>query len=647
MQRNTPIALSILALSVILAGCSSSKKAIYDVPVVSLPTKPISPEVNRALTQANSKHKSPTADAPPARKSSLPPLNVMLGHWWQFSNNAELTELMDRGLAHNRELRSASLRIMQAQTRYQRATANESPVITAPISSGWQAPYSGVGRVPQGGEVKAFSLNQLSLQLTWRPDIWGELDALQTSAQQQLLRSVFQRDDIQRLFVAQLANDYIEYLTLNDRIRVAKETEQSLQRALTSVSARFGRGDATITELEQQRTAVYSISATIPNLEQQRQATVYRIAELVGAQPETLTLSQQGIDSFQLSTEIPDIPSQTLLRRPDVRAVEAQLIAANADIEAARAKLLPSLNLSAQVGYGSQYFSRLLDPSSLFWNTLASVTTTIFDGGQKASDVAFSQTIKEEMIETYLKVIYNAVKELDTAVSGVVQVDKTLNYQEMATESARKAHQYSQESYRAGAVDFLTLLDTQRVYHKHLDDRYRFQMDKYKSMIALYASLGGGLTDQTPLPVHQFGVLQGISRPNNLVATDLAQRVIRQQKDVWYAELLGTYSENSMEAAVRDFNRTYPAGAQKRHFLPILQGRVQDPSGEYRAWYRLFVRPFEQQAQANRFCTDVSKTLRCQVISADELIKISEQAVSAKQHDPIEVSKEAGKVNKE
>jgi NodT family efflux transporter outer membrane factor (OMF) lipoprotein len=623
--QNTKLTLSVLLMSAFLmSACSNNKNYREAVPLVTLPAKPISDDVHHAMTVTKQQ-----ASTPERKRTVLPPLPLMLGHWWQFSNNAELTELMDRGLAHNRELRSASLRVLQSQSRYQRATANESPVITAPLSTGWQAPYEGIGRVPAGGNVKSYSLNQLSLQMTWKPDIWGELDAMQTSAQQQLLRTVFQRDDIQRLFVSQLASEYIEYLTLNDRVRVARETEHSLQTAFASVQARFTRGDATVTELEQQRTVVYSISATIPTLEQQRQASVYRIAELVGAQPDTLTLSAQGIDNFQLSTEIPEIPSKTLLARPDVRAVEAQLISANADIDAARARLLPALNLSAQVGYGSQYFSRLLDPSSLFWNSLASVTTSIFDAGQKASDVELSQAIKEEMIETYLKVIFNAVKELDTAVSGVVQTNKTLDYQEKATESARKAYFYSQDAYRAGAVDFLTLLDTQRVYNKNLDDRYRFLMEKYKAMVALYASLGGGLTDQQPLLVKQFGVLQSISRPNNLIEPALAQRIIAKEENVWYAELMGTYSENSMEAAIRDFNRTYPAGSKKRHFLPILQGRVQDPSGDYRAWYRLFVRPFESELQAQRFCQDVSKTLRCQALSAKTLQEMSRAPVSA------------------
>lgn len=619
-------------IAVTLASCTSNKDP-YQLPSITLPKT----MGTKNATNNNTAATAPTTSNTNTPAPTQPPLSTTLSHWWQYSSNSELNDLIDRALANNRDLRIATWQIAQAQAKTKRAIGSKMPTITMPFSAGYQGPYTGVGRNTSGTDPVGYNLFQLSMQATWRADIWGELDALQQSTELQLWRSTFQRDDIQRLMVSQLATDYIEYLTLNDRLRVAKETEATLKDTIRSVTIRLEKGDATITELEQQRTAMYSISATIPSIQQQRQAVSNKITESVGALPGTLKLSDAGIESFDLTTEIPSVPSELLLRRPDVRAIEARLLAANADIEVARARLLPPIDLSAQVGYGSQYMANMFQPSNLFWNLLGNITATLFDGGQKNADVELAQAVHEEMIETYLKVIYNAIKEIDTAMSSVNQTDKTLEHQRFAAESSRMAWQYSKEAYMAGAVDFLTLLDTQRTYYKNLDELYRVQMDKYKSMVSFYSALGGGLADQTPLTRQQSKTIrQDIVSPKNLISLEKAVPTIEAGGEHWYVELTGIYSRTSMMSAVRDFNKRRPEDAKKYTILPYLQGKVEDKAGERASWYRLFVNQFANETEAKQYCDKLSLQQRCSAISASVLASRNDSSTlaSSNNHQP-------------
>jgi len=215
---------------------------------------------------------------------------------------------------------------------------------------------------------------------------------------------------------------------------------------------------------------------------------------------EELKLSGQGMDSVSFPAVLPGVPTTLLLRRPDVRAVEARLLAADADIDVARARLLPPLDLTAQAGYGSLYLSRLFSSPTLFWEMIANLSITLFDSGKRENEVKFAKAMHEEMVETYIRVIYDAVREVDDALGAVRHMGKQIEEQSVATESSFRAWSYSQEAYHAGALDYLVVLDTERTYHRHLDDLYRYRMERYRGLIDLFSALGGGVHMGDKLP---------------------------------------------------------------------------------------------------------------------------------------------------
>jgi NodT family efflux transporter outer membrane factor (OMF) lipoprotein len=606
--RTTWIILATL-FSTLLIGCASKDATQYSLPKVTLPKTLSKLEIP---SQNNTNQKPITLN------------QTAIENWWKLSNDQELKELIDQALANNRDLRIATWQIAQAQAKAQKATAAKTPSLNLPLSATYQAPYTGVGRQDASTPIKAYNLYQIGPQLSWRPDIWGEIDATKLSAELQLWYSTFSRDDTQRNVIAELANNYIEYRSLNDRLRVAKETSALMQDMLHALMERVEKGDATNTELSQQQNALFSIQATIPDLRSQRQVSINKIAELIGILPGLLKLSDEGIDKITLPETMPVTPSELLVKRPDIRAIEARLLSANADIDVARARLYPSIDITAQRGYGSQNTVDIFKDYNLFWNLAANLSMTLFDGGAKDADIALSKAVHEEMTETYLKVVYNAVKEVETAIIGVSQSFNSLEKQQQAAEAARAAWRQSKEAYIAGALDFMALLDIQRSYYRSLDDLYRGYMNRYQAQVGFYKALGAG----SSIDNSTTSIPNGQKMPTN----EQVISTVEQSSGQWFVEFQGVFTNTSFQALYRVLQKRLNANEVKNAaLLPLLQGQVSDKDGERVAWYRAYLGGFNTEQEANNLCQTVSIYQNCTPLTATNIM--DKQAFRALQSD--------------
>ena len=614
-QKNVRyIVLTSLGL-VLLSGCAV-KRDKYDVPAINLPAQ---------FAKAPASPGALNTPAPSTATSAL--LNAELTEWWRLLGSQELNGLMDRALANNPDLRISSLRIAQSKARLSQAGADKAPTVSMPIQSSTTYPEFGAGRGNANGKNTARPSNQISLKADWRPDIWGESASLYEAAELQLLRATYQRDDMQRNVVANVAVAYIEYLSLNDRLRIARETEKSLGEMLASVDGRLQVGDATITEMEQQKAAIYSVKATIPVLEQQREVVINRLAALLGSAPVELKLSRNGLNSVKFPQVLPDMPSALLLRRPDVRAMESRLLSADADIDVARARILPPLDLTAQAGYGSMYMSQLFLPPALFWNTIANLSVNIFDSGKRSKEVEFARAVHEELVETYVRVIYDAVREVDDSLSALSYTGKRLQAQDMAADSSLRAWNYSQEAFMAGAVDYLVLLDTQRTYQRNLDDWYSVRMDRYRSLVNLFSALGGGVSVDNVTPEESARTMppvfennqtgSGPATANKIHEIDWSGEVLKDGATHWLVELSGVYDRGAVLPAWRDLNGRFPHQMESRTLLPQRQGQVKVTDKERASWYRLYIANLPDKEMANMLCAALeAEQQRCVVVSS-------------------------------
>lgn len=498
----SPIFLIVTAL---LTGCIARREQ-YDVPAVVLPTTYRNAK-NTQRSQETGIHPPPLSAAvqtSKGRKTVLPMLVRLLDgalpQWWQLLISPELDTLIAGALKNNQDLRAANARIAQAMARAGQADADRYPTVSLTGSSAIDAPVDGVGSVLPGGEIKSSKTHKIGLSGEWRADLWGERQATSDSADLQVLRATFQRDDVQRQLVADVVSTYIEYLVLNDRLQVARESEAVFTEMLSMVEARFKLKDASALDVEQQRATVYAAQAAIPAQEQQRAEAVTKLALLVGMVPGNLVLSDKGLDSLYFPDVIPGVPGNLLLRRPDVRMMEAKLLSADADIDVARARVLPALDLTGQLGQGSHAWGALLSSHSLFWSAVASLSVAIFDHGKREQEVGFARAVHEELAEGYVKTIHTAVREVEDSMNAIEKTGRRLNAQEKAAASSRAAWQYSREGWRAGAVEYMTALDAQRSWYRSMDDLHVVHRDRYRALVSLFSALGGGVEVNAPIP---------------------------------------------------------------------------------------------------------------------------------------------------
>lgn len=496
-----------------LVGCAAKRKQ-YDVPAVPLPAEfqnsaalveddgantPPAPPAPEEVERPRTPTAGDTAKSAAAKGSSGPAKNMedSMAEWWRLLGNPELNALVERALVNNQDLRIAASRITQARIRTEQAKADQLPSVAAHVMPRFDSPVNPYVTAGTASSNRTISGN---LQADWHADIWGERQSMYESANLQLQRAILQYDDAQRVMVAGIVYSYAEYLSLNDHLSVAIETENVLNEILASNDARMEAGDATIIDVEQHRSAVFAAKAMIPVMKRQREAVLNRLALLAGTVAGSLKLSNRGLDSLSYPVVQPGVPSALLLRRPDVRMAEARLLAADADIDIARARVLPQMDLSAQLGTGTVIFAKFLQPQALVTNVIANLSATIFDHGKREKEVDYAKALYDEMVETYVKVVYGAVREVEDALVAVQTTSNQLKAHQESLNAALRVYRVSRQYYDSGVIDRLTLLDIERTYHRSLDEFLRVRMENYRGMVELFQALGGGVQQGDVLP---------------------------------------------------------------------------------------------------------------------------------------------------
>lgn len=445
-----------LALSVLLAACATNES----LKIASAPDMPAAYEASIEF---------------PHQNSVVPSV-----WWWESYGSRELNSLVARALVDNPELRIAESQVAQAKIRALQADSARLPVVSLPVRA-----TAGAGG---GGETLQNS--QLGLQATYRLDIWGELSAQAQSADLMVLRATFDKENVKRNLSAAVISTYVSYLHICDSVAIARQNETVTKEILDSIERRFAVGDATTEELELQRSSLYAAQSAIHGLESQRYDIKLTLTRLLGALPRDIDLRGDTIDELLIPAVKTELPSSLLLSRPDIRAVEARMRAANANISVARARLLPSFDLAAQGGYNGLGLADFVQPQNLFLSGIASIAMTIFDGGRRDAEVALAMSAYQEMVITYGQTVYQAIREVESALSGLRSANLKFDTQKMITRSALSLLGSSVEGFKMGATDTTSLLQTRKAYLRSLEDLKRTKADALNAYVRLSQALG-------------------------------------------------------------------------------------------------------------------------------------------------------------
>ncbi len=543
------------------------------------------------------------------RNEAVITADIVRANWWTQYRSDELNRLVDRALAYNADLRVATLQIAQAKIRADQARGGRLPTVSAPVRVVVQG---------QGTTSDSQQNSQAGLMGTFRLDVWGEQRALVDSADMQLVRAVHERENVQRNIIGSLVNAYIAYLSVSDSMSIARENEVVATEMLRSVQKRMALGDATADELEQQRAALFSQQVVLPSLENQQEDLRNAISGLVGGLPGHLTLSEQGLDTLQLPTVKSGLPSALLLSRPDIRMMEARMRSANANIEVARARLLPPIDLSSQVGYSGATLASLFQPQNFLVNTAAALAVSIFDGGVKKGEQVFAQSYYEEMVETYRKTVLQAVREVESALANLNTTARRLQAQKDVTRSALNIFKIASDAFAAGAIDQTALLESRKNYQRSAEETQRVKAELFRSYANLSYGLGlGAVLNEVA------GEYTSSKELQNALASDLKVGTVDGLQALltdtltpfspigrWEVELPGVFHRSSLLPLWRDLDATYVdvAGQSGKPWIRAAHlDHIEGASQIGEAWYRVFVTGFQEQRDSTRYCDTLLK----------------------------------------
>ena len=403
-------------------------------------------------------------------------------HWWRSFGSAELDSVVDRAQIQSWSVAEAAARVRQAAARWNQAGAALLPEVNGGMNATRNKSLS-------GGESTAQNRFTASLSASYEVDFWGRNRAGRDAAQAAWKASVFDRDTVQLTVTAGAAQAWLHSVALHERVDIARLNLQSAERLVQLVESRARAGAASALELAQQKGLVASQRRSLLALQQQALDAQAALATLLGQAggADVVTTSLLGL---QMPAVGVGVPAQLLVRRPDIARAEAQLAAAHANVQVARAAMLPRLTLTGSVGTGDDRWQRMFD--NPLYALAAGLTAPIFDAGRLAAGNELAMAQREELLATYRKTIIEAFADVQLALHAVTGVQAQAEAQSEELAQARKALSLAETRYRSGAESLLTLLDAQRTLYAAQDVAVQLRLAHLQAHVSLYKALGGG-----------------------------------------------------------------------------------------------------------------------------------------------------------
>jgi NodT family efflux transporter outer membrane factor (OMF) lipoprotein len=411
--------------------------------------------------------------------------------WWSHFGSRDLERLIAQARTGSHDLAAAVARVRQAQAAATIAGAPLLPELKGSLNANRQQLLRGSGysQLDSNSERKAVDYFDARLSASYELDFWGGLRAARDSAQMTLQASEFDRATVELTLLSAVADSYTQALSLTEQGRIAELNLNNAQRVQQLVQTRYDSGSATALELAQQNSLVAAQQRQLPLLRQQAEEARITLAALLGIPLQQLHLSDQPFAQLSWPSIDSGVPSELLRRRPDIAAAEARLAAAQADVNVARAALLPSLTLSADLGSGADRAADIL--RSPFYNLTAGLVAPIFNNGRLRAERDQATARQEELLADYRGAIIDGFADVEKALNSITGLDQQRRWQGEELQQAQRAFQIAQSRYQAGAEDLLTVLETQRTLYSAQNQEAQLRLSRLQASISLYKALGG------------------------------------------------------------------------------------------------------------------------------------------------------------
>jgi multidrug efflux system outer membrane protein len=402
--------------------------------------------------------------------------------------DARLRELMALALQNNRDLRVATLNIEQVRAQYQIRQADQVPNLNL-AASGNRQPASG------GGISSSY---QVGLAMSsWEIDFFGRIASLKEAALAQYLASEAARNAAQTSLVAAVASTWLSLQANDELLDLTRRTLATRSDSLRLTRLRFDNGATSALDLRQAESLTAAAQAALAQQSRQRALDLNALTLLVGQPlPSALVAPAAAQAAQPLFRDVPaGLPSDLLARRADILQAEQQLMAANANIGAARAAFFPRLALTASVGTASGDLSGLFKDGSWGFTLSPQALLPIFDAGRNQAGLDGAQAARAVAVAQYEKAIQSAFREVADALAGRATLGEQLHAQQAQATAEAERLRLAELRYRNGVSSFLDVLDAQRSLFATQQGLTQTRLAQQQNQVALYKALGGGWSE--------------------------------------------------------------------------------------------------------------------------------------------------------
>ena len=415
--------------------------------------------------------------------------------WFEVFKDEKLQNLIHTALKENYDLRDAVARVEQARANLGITRSNQLPQLSAGadleitrLSRDGSFALPATFAPSQNRNWGQSSLNLLSFEV----DIWGRLRRATEAARANLLTAEESRKAVVTTLVSDVATNYFDLLQLDYQLQISQSTLETRRESLHLTQERQGGGVATLLDLRQAEQLVSTAAEKVPALRQQIEQKENQINLLLGKNPGDVTRGRSFLEQ-ELPPEVPaGLPSALLERRPDIRAAEQSLIAANANIGVAKAAYFPQLSLSGQLGGQSTQLASLFSGPHSTWSFVSQVSQPIFAGGRLKSTVKLAEAQRESALVQYQKTIQTAFAEVSDALIAHQRTRESRLEQERLVYGLQDRKRLAYVRYRGGVDTQLNALDADRDLFQAELDLAQIRLDELLSLVQLYKALGGG-----------------------------------------------------------------------------------------------------------------------------------------------------------
>jgi len=454
--------LTVLAIAINLTGCFT-----------------IGPDYQKPQIEAPKQWRFAAADA--RETANLP--------WWEQLNDPALNRLVEQAIANNLDLKIAIANVEQFMGVYGATRANLFPQIFG--QGGYDRQQTSGEALGLGGKIPDTDSAQLGAVMFWELDVWGQLRRAKEAAGADLLAQESARNTVVLTLVSSVAQTYITLRALDRSLEITHKTVASLTEENRIAKARFNMGFASEIEVSQSDSELERRRALIPSYEQQIAQAEHALSLLLGKPPGPI---DRGLTLDNLSPPaVPaGLPSEQLIRRPDIQQAEQNLIAANARIGVARGEYFPKVRLTGDVGQASIELAQLFTPGANFWTIGGRLLGPIFTAGRVAGQVQAAEAAQQAALAGYQKSILAAFREFEDGLISSAKSNERQSTQARRVEALQNYLRLSKIRYDEGYTSYLEVLDALRQYYEGQIELVQARSDTFTSLIQLYRAMGGG-----------------------------------------------------------------------------------------------------------------------------------------------------------